>query len=29
MPLLEAHNLSKHFGGLAAVNGLDLTVETG
>jgi branched-chain amino acid transport system ATP-binding protein len=29
MPLLEARNLSKHFGGLAAVNGLDLTVETG
>src|SRR5215468_1936291 len=29
MPLLEAHSLSKHFGGLAAVNSLDLTVETG
>jgi len=29
MPLLEARNLSKHFGGLAAVNDLDLTVETG
>src|SRR6266849_4265035 len=29
MPLLEARNLSKHFGGLAAVNSLDLTVETG
>src|SRR5438445_12755938 len=29
MPLLEARNLSKHFGGLAAVNGLDLDVETG
>jgi branched-chain amino acid transport system ATP-binding protein len=29
MPLLEAHNLSKHFGGLAAVNSLDLMVETG
>src|SRR5215470_17857245 len=29
MPLLEACNLTKHFGGLAAVSGLDLTVETG
>jgi ABC-type branched-subunit amino acid transport system ATPase component len=29
MPLLEARNLSKHFGGLAAVNGLDLDVERG
>ena len=29
MPLLEAHSLSKHFGGLAAVNSLDLTVEGG
>ena len=29
MPLLEARSLSKHFGGLAAVNSLDLTVEGG
>jgi len=29
MPLLEAHSLSKHFGGLAAVNSLDLTVKGG
>jgi branched-chain amino acid transport system ATP-binding protein len=29
MPLLETRGLSKHFGGLAAVNRLDLTVETG
>src|SRR5215467_9684632 len=29
MPLLEARSLSKHFGGLAAVNSLDLAVETG
>jgi len=29
MALLEAHSLSKHFGGLAAVNSLDLTVEGG
>src|SRR5215472_6293855 len=29
MPLLDTRNLSKHFGGLAAVNSLDLTVETG
>src|SRR5258705_448939 len=29
MPLLEARSLSKHFGGLAAVNNLDLTVATG
>jgi len=29
MALLEARNLSKDFGGLAAVNRLDLTVETG
>ena len=29
MPLLETRDLSKHFGGLAAVNRVDLTVETG
>src|SRR5260370_34705235 len=29
MALLEARSLSKHFGGLAAVNNLDLTVATG
>jgi branched-chain amino acid transport system ATP-binding protein len=29
MPLLETRNLSKHFGGLAAVNGVDLTVDEG
>src|SRR5262249_41351991 len=29
MPLLEARSLSKHFGGLAAVNSLELTVEGG
>src|SRR5437667_6342696 len=29
MPLLEARNLSKRFGGLAAVSSLNLTVETG
>ena len=29
MPLLETRNLTKHFGGLAAVNGVDLTVEDG
>ena len=29
MPLLETRGLSKHFGGLAAVNGVDLTVEKG
>jgi branched-chain amino acid transport system ATP-binding protein len=29
MPLLQARSLTKHFGGLAAVNRLDLTVEEG
>jgi branched-chain amino acid transport system ATP-binding protein len=29
MALLEAHHLSKHFGGLAAVNQVDLAVEEG
>jgi len=29
MALLEAHNLTKHFGGLAAVNRVDITVEAG
>ena len=29
MPLLETRNLTKHFGGLAAVNRVDLTVEEG
>jgi branched-chain amino acid transport system ATP-binding protein len=29
MPLLEARALSKHFGGLAAVNGFNLSIETG
>jgi branched-chain amino acid transport system ATP-binding protein len=29
MALLEARNLTKHFGGLAAVNRVDITVETG
>ena len=29
MPLLETHGLSKYFGGLAAVNGVDLTVDEG
>src|SRR6188474_328236 len=29
MPLLETRGLSRHFGGLAAVNGVDLTVEKG
>src|SRR5262245_32322806 len=29
MPLLEAPNLSKRFGGLAAVSSLDLSVEEG
>src|SRR5437870_2327645 len=29
MPLLETRDLSKHFGGLAAVNRVDLTIETG
>ena len=29
MPLLETRNLTKHFGGLAAVSRLDLTVEEG
>ena len=29
MPLLEARDLSKRFGGLAAVSSLNLTVETG
>lgn len=29
MALLEAHNLTKHFGGLAAVNRVDLTVHDG
>lgn len=29
MALLEAHNLSKHFGGLAAVNNVDLQVHEG
>src|SRR5512144_2376508 len=29
MPLLETRGLSRHFGGLAAVNGVDLTVEEG
>jgi branched-chain amino acid transport system ATP-binding protein len=29
MPLLEARDLSKHFGGLAAVSGLNLSIETG
>ena len=29
MPLLETRNLSKHFGGLAAVAGVDLRVEEG
>lgn len=29
MALLEAHNLTKHFGGLAAVNQVDIRVEPG
>src|SRR5215467_14471256 len=29
MPLLEAQHLTKYFGGLAAVNRVDLTVEEG
>ena len=29
MALLEAHNLTKHFGGLAAVSRVDITVEEG
>ena len=29
MPLLETRDLTKHFGGLAAVNHVDLTVEKG
>jgi branched-chain amino acid transport system ATP-binding protein len=29
MPLLETHDLTKRFDGLAAVNGVDLTVEEG
>lgn len=29
MALLEAHNLSKHFGGLAAVNNVNLQVHEG
>lgn len=29
MALLEAHNLTKHFGGLAAVNRVDITVGEG
>jgi len=29
MALLEAQNLTKYFGGLAAVNRVDLTVEEG
>jgi branched-chain amino acid transport system ATP-binding protein len=29
MPLLETHNLTKRFDGLAAVNGVDLTVDEG
>jgi len=29
MPLLEVKGLTKHFGGLLAVNGLDLSVEKG
>jgi branched-chain amino acid transport system ATP-binding protein len=29
MPLLETHNLTKRFDGLAAVNGVDLAVEEG
>src|SRR5207247_2418373 len=29
VPLLETRNLSKHFGGLAAVNGVDLHVDEG
>jgi len=29
MPLLEVKGLTKHFGGLIAVNGLDLSVEKG
>ncbi len=29
MALLEAHHLTKHFGGLAAVNRVDITVEEG
>jgi branched-chain amino acid transport system ATP-binding protein len=29
MPLLETRNLTRHFGGLAAVNHVDLTVEKG
>jgi branched-chain amino acid transport system ATP-binding protein len=29
MPLLETRDLTKHFGGLAAVNHVDLTVEQG
>src|SRR5947199_6356839 len=29
MPLLEAQNLTKYFGGLAAVNHVDLAVEEG
>jgi branched-chain amino acid transport system ATP-binding protein len=29
MPLLETRGLSKYFGGLAAVNGIDLTVDEG
>src|SRR4029077_13851731 len=29
MPLLETHNLTKRFDGLAAVNGVDLTVGEG
>ena len=29
MPLLETRDLTRHFGGLAAVNHVDLTVEKG
>jgi branched-chain amino acid transport system ATP-binding protein len=29
MPLLEVKGLTKHFGGLVAVNGLDLSIEKG
>ena len=29
MALLEARGISKHFGGLAAVSGLDLDIEKG
>ncbi|RLC96864.1 MAG: ABC transporter ATP-binding protein, partial [Chloroflexi bacterium] len=29
MPLLELRKLTKHFGGVIAVNELDLTIESG